>query len=1303
MAKMTIWDWIALQRGAQLAPKTATTLGQSIGAQPNRGVLLAQLMSQGKIKTEQLSPEDTKAAGANLDKGGGGSLGFVGKAVGGVGGFFENLGSDAWKATKGFVPGLVEAGTSAVQDVTNLGMGLAGLEHGVGATSLSKHDAPKFGENVKENVIDPQLQYYNQQYLTGNPIRNFYEHPLGPILDVATVASLGSGGAARAGAGLSNAGKISAENPLARLGSTQGRPALTFDANLPEGVAGREIPRNYSSRPLRKGLQIATDKLGERIAPIQGMQRWQARTFDQKMGAARKDSQALQQVNRQVSQLIPVLKDLSPEEFQAFDLVTRGINSPGWLAEYERAVQGSMRNELPEGANASDFGRIVDDPRLAESRANLSPEVKALAVDPAQSDSLMAALQSYYNTVDERITKDMDPEHISTKANELRDALVALRGEGTGVGGTPEPDHPLEPMRDEAGTPDTGTPVARDEPQTNNETGSTFAEMHRIDQSKFYRAAEEEGIYIGDLINDEKPKIPEDFEPPEVKAARAENKGLTARIKEENITMDRSNPLWAKLFANNKIIGNWTKKKDDERWAALPETTRQAIAKQHRDARRASDLYDFKSEISEGLQDEGYDVPEVELQNMRRLEKEESAGYDQAADLENTPPHSIQLGPNKNHPFPDPTIAPVQVARDFKWNEPGKIGQAINYVRGIDNTPGFQKQQGQFSPSNVTYQNVLQQPFNTYKPNANPLLAGVHRPDPRSFVDLISKHERDVVEQAYSAEMLDKWALKGPDGEPVTVMSDYEAQSKYGKGYTAVHPTAPLHYYNDQTTVAQMVAYMEDNGFPVDGPEMRAAVEAIGEDTVVKMTQAARKQKALVIPRSVAEYQRKIENASKPYENPAIRGMARALNVWRTYTLSLMPRWALNTAVGSFMLNTIKGVGPKDYALAGKLHKGEPGEANIFESPEMGGVQLGNQVGMEIAELGMQGGTSGTNRLSRASMEKVQSIEDYFRRASMVHSLRKEAQQGIRENGTIIAGFERDKGPRTTDEFTDLILNDPKLVRRALDDVDRFAYNFAALGPFERRVVRQIAPFWGWYRFITGVVYRLPVDYPGRANVISSLGNIGMQHNEKFGEMPRWLQGNVLKAASGGKIDYFGTSGINVFGSFLNPGSPEGISGVAQLGQASPLIQAFMAAYGIDPMSGGQLAISPEHGVSPDFTGTLRDEKTGEEREVGSVAPFQRALATLIRAFPEARIGERIHSGGRAPYPESIPLIAEYYRNTKPENRYGSGIMEALAQMTGTAVRPFDLQAYQSFRAKGMDYARKKGARDRAKLKAKKK
>jgi hypothetical protein len=1061
-----------IYRGAELPDTTAALAGANAGSLGTRGLLLANLMQQNKIKVQDLSSQDAALAGQNMDKTHSGES-QIGKIFGGVGGFLGNLGSDVWSATKGLAPGLWRAGKAVMYDETHPWSLFSG------------------GSHMERDLVKPQLNYFKEQYGQGNVFKNFYQHPLGPILDVATVASLGAGGVARAGSTLSRAGKISPESRLATLGSTRGRAPLIPDKDASEGVVPTQISRDYSSRPLRKGLQVATDKLGELVPPIQKGQIWSTTNTGLKKGSSIKDSEALQNVKRQVSQLIPVLRDLTPEEGQAFDLRVRGISSPQWIAEYENAIKRSQANDLPEemGANAKDFGKLVK-PDVAQSRLSLSDTTKGLAAGSIKSDALDAALQSYHNIVNDRIVGNLDPEIASAKSNELRDALTSIRGKGEEV------------------------------PQTNNE-----------DQ----------------------------------------------------------------LF--------------------------------------------------------------------------------------------------------QPTIAPSELARGWEWHEPSRLGKIFGKEEG------WRKKQGPFSPSNVTYQNVLQEPFNTYRPNPNPLLAGAHRPDLRQFADLIAKHERDVVDQAYSAKVIDKWALKGKDGEPVTVKSAGEAERKYGSQYTAVHPSAPLHYYQDQTTVADMVSFMSDNGFPVDGPEMTAAIKAVGEDTAMKMTQAARKQNAYVLPKSVVEYQRKIENASKPYDNPIGRLGAKALNIWRTYTLSLMPRWALNTAVGSFMLNSIKGVGPNSYRISRQLSKSFMDESGtmqpgVFESSHTGGVNLGNQVGMELLEPALQAGKMGTNRVARYGMEKVQAIEDYFRRASFAHSISREAKLALRENGATIAGFEKSRGPRTVDEYRDLILENPHLVDKAVDDVNHFAYNFAMLGPMERRYIRQIAPFWGWYKFISGVVYKLPLEYPGRSNLLAQIGQMGTESNAQQGPMPRWLMGNVLgKTGAAGMLHYLSTSGINPFSQVFNPASPEGIAGIAQLGQASPIIQGILAGFGVDSMSGGSLPVSPEHGVSPDFSGTLRDEQTGEERNVGSVDWGGRVLGTLMRSFPEARIGERIRSGGRAVYPESIPLISEYYMPTKPESRFGSGIMEAIQQMTGTAVRPFNIQSYQHNRMAGKRYAQRRGMRSRAKLK----
>jgi hypothetical protein len=86
---------------------------------------------------------------------------------------------------------------------------------------------------------------------------------------------------------------------------------------------------------------------------------------------------------------------------------------------------------------------------------------------------------------------------------------------------------------------------------------------------------------------------------------------------------------------------------------------------------------------------------------------------------------------------------------------------------------GFQRDAGRtFNPSNLTYANLFQEPRLGFRPNAEPILAGLHRPDARSFVDLIAKHERDVVEKAYSSEQLNRVALKDDNGEPVTAFTE---------------------------------------------------------------------------------------------------------------------------------------------------------------------------------------------------------------------------------------------------------------------------------------------------------------------------------------------------------------------------------------------------------------------------------------------------------------------------------------------------------------------------------------------------
>src|SRR5512146_3549770 len=123
----------------------------------------------------------------------------------GVLGFAQNLGEDIGSAVLGIGPGLVKS-----------------VEHPIGAAkAIGKSYAQTYGPLTHGDL--------------GEFLHNLCEHPLGPILDVATVVTLGGAGAAKAGGALAKAGVVSKTSRLAKLGE---RESLTLRS--PAVRAGQE-------------------------------------------------------------------------------------------------------------------------------------------------------------------------------------------------------------------------------------------------------------------------------------------------------------------------------------------------------------------------------------------------------------------------------------------------------------------------------------------------------------------------------------------------------------------------------------------------------------------------------------------------------------------------------------------------------------------------------------------------------------------------------------------------------------------------------------------------------------------------------------------------------------------------------------------------------------------------------------------------------------------------------------------------------------------------------------------------------
>ncbi len=125
-------------------------------------------------------------------------------------------------------------------------------------------------------------------------------------------------------------------------------------------------------------------------------------------------------------------------------------------------------------------------------------------------------------------------------------------------------------------------------------------------------------------------------------------------------------------------------------------------------------------------------------------------------------------------------------------------------------------------------------------------------------------------------------------------------------------------------------------------------------------------------------------------------------------------------------------------------------------------------------------------------------------------------------------------------EYQDLI---SRQVNQSLGD-------YLGLGPVEKNVVRNIVPFWSWYKAITQIAYHLQVDHPLRAVILARLGVIGDEDVKRaLGALPSFLRGVIPLGQSGQEANVLSTSGFNPYATIPQVGA--GVTeDVSQLGLA---------------------------------------------------------------------------------------------------------------------------------------------------------
>lgn len=131
------------------------------------------------------------------------------------------------------------------------------------------------------------------------------------------------------------------------------------------------------------------------------------------------------------------------------------------------------------------------------------------------------------------------------------------------------------------------------------------------------------------------------------------------------------------------------------------------------------------------------------------------------------------------------------------------------------------------------------------------------------------------------------------------------------------------------------------------------------------------------------------------------------------------------------------------------------------------------------------------------------------------------------------------------------------------DQVNQALGDYLNLSPVERNAVRNLVPFYSWYKAIATIAYKLQVDHPVRALILARLGVIGDEDVKRaLGALPSYLRGVIPigKRGPDGTQTVLSTGGMNPYATI--PQVTSGFNENVQNLGLNPLVIGLLQAYG---------------------------------------------------------------------------------------------------------------------------------------------
>jgi len=358
-------------------------------------------------------------------------------------------------------------------------------------------------------------------------------------------------------------------------------------------------------------------------------------------------------------------------------------------------------------------------------------------------------------------------------------------------------------------------------------------------------------------------------------------------------------------------------------------------------------------------------------------------------------------------------------------------------------------------------------------------------------------------------------------------------------------------------------------------PNSKVSFNDIGDDTVV-LPQGL---KGRLIPHSVGKDMGRLAQA-----------LERVNRRFKGAVLPFSLRWQLGDVVGGAFMSAVGGGIPPWELIDGMRNIRKLDDAGIeavLKRPEFQDAGLNFEESRWMNETpDTPGPRTPIGKFQRKSFQINASLNRLNRQGYLLAKL----QRLLEDKGLTLDGVQA--GGAWDDPAVQ------EAIVAAVDDANKVMGTFDEMTPFERRVVRNVFPFWAWNRHITQLAFRTAIDNPARMLWTLRLGSYGTDPEV---DLPSWLKGSIPAG------DWL------VPTNFINPFNDVGGGSIYTPGGAikalSPGLRLPLYGLGLDPSKG----LSP---VSRRYDGQGLDEMGREQ----SLRPdLSTLLYQTIRTFPLGR------------------------------------------------------------------------------------